>query len=115
MSWFPIHLAFYQNGKIVTRDDDDSWQNTWCYWFDRFGNREMAYMKVDAKDHFEPQTKIIHEYNIIGWSERGFQEPGGWISTKNGETVICSNCEFEFEYESDFCPCCGADMRGDGE
>ena len=67
--WYPKHLAFYQGVKVVTADRDNSWADRWCWWYDRFGNREKARMKLDAEDHFYPNTYYVSEHNIIGWSE----------------------------------------------
>ena len=36
---------------------------------------------------------------------------GHWEDCSNG--WMCSNCYRDVTYESDFCPICGADMRGD--
>lgn len=38
---------------------------------------------------------------------------GHWEDCSNG--WMCSNCYRDVSYESDFCPHCGADMRGDRE
>ena len=36
-----------------------------------------------------------------------------WMSTVQGDTVICSQCGFESEEEADFCPNCHAYMGDD--
>jgi len=38
---------------------------------------------------------------------------GYWIESEFDMSVYCSRCSSEYEWEYDFCPSCGADMRGD--
>ena len=41
--------------------------------------------------------------------------PGKWINKFIGgnECVMCSECELHFDIGTNFCPNCGADMKGD--
>lgn len=39
----------------------------WYEWIDKHGNIELARMKLDAYDHFWPNTKIIKEKDVIGF------------------------------------------------
>lgn len=41
----------------------------WYEWEDIYGNREVARMKLDAMDHFYPNTKIIKEENVRRYRE----------------------------------------------
>lgn len=46
----------------------------------------------------------------------GSRLKGEWRTCYSpGSTVRCSNCWKSFRTEWDFCPNCGADMRGDSE
>jgi uncharacterized protein (UPF0212 family) len=71
-------------------------------------------MMEDAKEVEEAQHMAIEALK---------QEPraeGKWITNKDGYSK-CSECGFSFgcivcpHDETDFCPNCGADMRGDRE
>lgn len=40
------------------------------------------------------------------------EQDGRWIESEFEMSVYCSECNSEYEQEYDFCPSCGADMRG---
>lgn len=53
-----------------TLEHDGSWvDGKWYEWEDIYGNREVARMKLDAMDHFYPNTKIIKEENVRRYRE----------------------------------------------
>lgn len=69
----------------------------------------------------ENYAEVGHEkeYNFIENLIKGIEnepsvEPvrGEWIKRKWWEYSVCSNCNCEAEYQYNFCPACGCDMRG---
>ena len=46
-------------------------------------------------------------------SARPEQNAGQWIPNKHTDTVLCSQCGKCYGNEYNYCPNCGADMRGD--
>ena len=51
-------------------EDDGTWEDgRWYEWLDKYDNREVARMKLDAYDHFSPPTKIIREQDVIAFRE----------------------------------------------
>ena len=38
---------------------------------------------------------------------------GEWRESASGQCLICSACGYTDEWKYNFCPNCGADMRGD--
>ena len=49
---------------------DGSWiDGRWYEWEDIHGNREIARMKLDAIDHFYPETKTIKEKDVCRYRE----------------------------------------------
>ena len=53
-----------------TLEHDGSWiDGKWYEWEDIHGNREIARMKLDAIDHFYPETKTIKEEDICRYRE----------------------------------------------
>lgn len=49
---------------------DGSWiDGRWYEWEDIHGNREIARMKLDAIDHFYPETKTIKEEDVCRYRE----------------------------------------------
>lgn len=39
---------------------------------------------------------------------------GQWKRRKNWMKSVCSNCSFEHDEESNYCPHCGAEMKSSG-
>ena len=78
-----------------TLEHDDSWvDGKWYEWEDIYGNREVARMKLDAMDHFYPNTKII--WWAFSWAEGDLSEIFSWydehkdyikLNPKTRETV----------------------------
>lgn len=61
------HPCRYVDCKL---EHDGSWvDGKWYEWEDIYGNREVARMKLDAMDHFYPNTKIIKEENVRRYRE----------------------------------------------
>lgn len=59
------HPCAYQNYRL---EHDGTWvDGKWYEWLDKYDNREVARMKLDAITHFFPQTTIIKEENIIAF------------------------------------------------
>ena len=63
-------------GKVLfveidsTLEHDGSWiDGRWYEWEDIHGNREIARMKLDAIDHFYPETKTIKEEDVCRYRE----------------------------------------------
>ena len=53
-----------------TLEHDGSWiDGRWYEWEDIHGNREIARMKLDAIDHFYPETKTIKEEDVCRYRE----------------------------------------------
>lgn len=49
---------------------DGSWvDGRWYEWKDRYGNIEIARMKLDAIDHFFPRAEIIKEEDVAAFRE----------------------------------------------
>ena len=88
--------------------------------------------KKDILDYFKDINQAYNDCSRYDSLERMLDElqtaqperkKGKWIRT--GEDGYCSNCkcdmpmfrnDWEWEYsETDFCPNCGADMRGDND
>lgn len=80
--------------------------------------------REEAKEHLKEWREVIssgHRKAVIDMAIEALSaEPrkGQWITNKDGYS-ICSECGFCFgciecpHEETDFCPNCGADMRGD--
>lgn len=63
--WRPCCYDFYEDGKL---EHDGSWvDGRWYEWLDKYGNREVARMKLDAVDHFYPNSKTIKENDVIAF------------------------------------------------
>ena len=82
--------------------DDD---NTVRYWYDLMGID-------DCIDKIIPTADVRENVKgkwIITKTERG------WNCAEYPTEVTCSNCNYIEDYQKalDFCPNCGADMRGD--
>ena len=53
-----------------TLEHDGSWiDGRWYEWEDIHGNREIARMKLDAIDHFYPETRTIKEEDVCRYRE----------------------------------------------
>ena len=63
-----LHKCHYENISLIYDKDDEPEDGAWLWWYDNLGNAERARMKFDAYDHFFPDTELIKEENIIGWS-----------------------------------------------
>lgn len=49
---------------------DGSWvDGKWYEWKDRYGNIEIARMKLDAIDHFFPRAEFIKEEDVVAFRE----------------------------------------------
>ena len=72
-------------------------------------------VESDIESDIEVATKDAYEQGYTdGWKER-FGEPderphGEWKMDSIG--AYCSNCHTHPDFTSNFCPFCGADMRG---
>lgn len=67
----------------------------------------------DNKDYF--YTDVLDHIDNAPTVER---PQGEWIMNKTsarGRNYTCTNCRKVSRNKSEFCPKCGADMRGDGE
>ena len=63
--WRPCSYDTYEDSKL---EHDGSWvDGRWYEWLDKYGNREVARMKLDAVDHFYPSTKTIKEDDVIAF------------------------------------------------
>ena len=70
------------------------------------------------EEFYQSSKKLFDTARMLGVAK----PKGEWIKDEEGKTV-CSNCGFESLYSEDgflyslgnFCPNCGADMRGDTE
>ena len=61
------HPCKYDDYKL---EHDGTWVGgKWYEWLDKYNNREIARMKLDAFDHFFPSTKTIKEENVIAFRE----------------------------------------------
>ena len=75
--------------------------------------------KIDNASPVET-SKIEHKAYNEGFKdgvEQGIklsETPGEWINQFIGgnECVMCSECKLHFDIGTNFCPNCGADMRG---
>ena len=64
-----LHPCFYEGGKLQTKAGDEPPDGKWLLWLDKYGNFEKARMKLDAYDHFYPQTTFIEsEEDIVAWA-----------------------------------------------
>lgn len=55
----------YKNSKL---QHDGSWiDGKWYEWLDKYGNKEIARMKLDAIDHFYPNANTIKEEDVIAY------------------------------------------------
>ena len=62
------HPCSYVNMSLK---HDGTWvDGAWYEWLDKYDNREIARMKLDAVDHFYPNAKIIKEENVIAFRKR---------------------------------------------
>lgn len=59
--------------------------------------------------NFEP-VSFNDEKTVTNYEEK-MPKTGHWEDCSNG--WMCSNCYKDVSHESDFCPHCGADMKGD--
>lgn len=74
--WHPCKYEDYQ------LEHDGSWvDGRWYEWLDKYNNREVARMKLDAMDHFFPSTKTIKEENVIAFRETRY----GYLKRKAQE------------------------------
>jgi hypothetical protein len=63
----PWHPCSYKDFELI---HDGSWvDGKWYEWLDKYNNREVARMKLDAFDHFFPKTKAIKEEDVIAFRE----------------------------------------------
>ena len=64
-----------------------------------------------------PFDSVIFNINKVSPADVRENVRGDWIYKKNSASCWCSICDFEnkhyYKDELDFCPNCGADMRGD--
>ena len=59
------HPCKYRQSKLI---HDGTWvDGRWYEWLDKYGNREVARMKLDAYDHFYPSTKRIKEEDVLAF------------------------------------------------
>lgn len=58
---------------------DGSWvDGRWYEWKDRYGNIEIARMKLDAIDHFFPRAEIIKEEDVVAFRETKGSDVDGY-------------------------------------
>lgn len=61
------HPCKYEGYELI---HDGTWvDGRWYEWLDKYNNREIARMKLDAFDHFFPNTKFIKEEDVIAFRE----------------------------------------------
>ena len=63
----PWHACKYEDYKLI--HDETFVDGRWYEWLDKYNNREVARMKLDAFDHFFPNTKTIKEEDVIAFRE----------------------------------------------
>lgn len=63
-----FHPLFYNGTKLICKEENMPPDGKWLYWLDKYGRVEKARMKIDAQDHFYPNTKTIKESDVIGWA-----------------------------------------------
>ena len=66
---FDWHPCEYEGVKLIIKDDYEWIDGRWYMWKDKYGNIEKGRMKLDAMDHFFPDTKIIKEDDVIAFKE----------------------------------------------
>ncbi len=102
---------------IYRQDAIDAIEDVDWYHQNRF-TKEMVH---GSSSEYESWYKVDDIYNAIDCvpSAQPEQRKGEWviyvISMLDGEGCKCSECGFEGVPYWDFCPNCGADMRGDSK
>jgi len=80
---------------------------------------ETAINNVECTPSFSEACKVIAANRIEGYlsavpaADVRENVRGHWIKRKNWLNAVCSCCSFEEKYPRNFCPNCGADMRGE--
>lgn len=101
-----------QNWNGVTMSDCMQFPDTW----EEF---EQAYGFEDKKEIYTNGSRLIQSFRVKQWLDHITnleQKKNKWqIAFIKGETWgVCSNCGFKQKAgELNFCPECGADMRGE--
>ena len=69
-SKYILHKCHFDNSgmQLIYEKANEPQDGKWLWWYDNLGNAEYARMKLDAQDHFYPNTKFLVERNVIGWS-----------------------------------------------
>lgn len=85
--------------------------------FDLYTDRK-GYLKADPEDLIDNAPQVPNEY-MRGYeaAEREYKRPQGeWIPNYTSQFMNpgrqCSLCGKVVEFSENFCPGCGADMRG---
>ena len=62
---------------------------------------------------YDGQSELLKQIMALP-SVRPERPKGEWIESEFDESVYCSECNAEFESKYNFCPNCGAGLRGGG-
>lgn len=70
------------------------------------------YSELTGQDGWNvPITKVADFMSGFEMAKEKFKTKGHW--SDNPIKWVCSNCKRDNSYKSNFCPECGADMRGE--
>lgn len=59
---------------------------------------------------YKPNGGSVRSYHVTEWSK------GEWVKEDEyGDLWVCDQCGVASEHRDNFCPICGADMRGEDE
>ena len=75
--------------------------------------REDAMMVAFKSPFFS--NALMEEIEVLPSADR---PKGEWIKSKTHASMwVCSNCDWGYQdcYDFDYCPSCGADMRGEDD
>ena len=83
----------------------------------------MKALILKTSDYKYKKVKEIKSLNDLAKLSKDYRPKGEWISIIEvndfGEPyqagIYCSECGETFGHEANFCPYCGADMRGNGK
>ena len=78
---------------------------------------EEQYRTLNAKSQSDVVT-VIDNTLLIKAIKNGVPLPKGhwkYLASGNARHLYCSECKYGALFESDFCPNCGAEMRGSKE
>lgn len=105
------HVADPNNmvGDLISRAEALEAMDTW----DKFGcNPDGKLVRYDDDSHYVPYVHyddMVHAIKALPSA----QKKGHWIDEKT--SYSCSECHRGCWVNSDYCPWCGADMRGESD